>query len=199
MQPSRRSLHETELHKKLLAVVERCSFLESKDRVANCIEVFDLVDSMATISEEAYELLLHELGVRVIPPMKINRISELAGQVASRFSELSAEDKADKNWAEVAAVTLVTKLWTIGEALAIEHAKSRATQFKAVPQGLLSLYRTIKRSTIRSVWTAEPGACEICAFLNGSEIENLFDDGPPAHPNCRCHVEHYITEDDSDS
>lgn len=41
-------------------------------------------------------------------------------------------------------------------------------------------------------WVAEPGACDVCASLNGKTEAvwaTMFPDGPPSpHPSCRCHL-----------
>lgn len=193
MEPPRRSHHESELYKRLLAVVDRCDGATRREQVIDCFEVMELADVMINVAEEAYELLLVKLGFKIVPSIRLLPIIEIVDKLQQRFAELSADGSINANWAEVAAVTLVTKLWTIGEALAVEHAKSRANQFKAFPTGLINLVTEHrKRMSIVSVWTSEPGACEICQFLNGSVITNLFDDGPPAHPRCRCRLEHAV-------
>lgn len=43
---------------------------------------------------------------------------------------------------------------------------------------------------IVAVWRTEPGACPICEPLEGSTMwARVFPNGPPGHPNCRCHLE----------
>ena len=42
------------------------------------------------------------------------------------------------------------------------------------------------------IWSAEPGACPICAPYDGvTESQGWYDGPPPLHPNCRC-VTHVI-------
>lgn len=46
---------------------------------------------------------------------------------------------------------------------------------------------------IEEVWRTELGACKRCAALEGkpkSVWRRDFPSGPPAHPNCRCWIEH---------
>lgn len=46
--------------------------------------------------------------------------------------------------------------------------------------------------SLHPFWVTEPGACKICQPLHnrGKEAWGArFPDGPPAHPNCRCHLQ----------
>lgn len=42
-----------------------------------------------------------------------------------------------------------------------------------------------------TIWLTEPGACDVCAPLDGTTHlwRTLFPNGPPAHPRCRCRTE----------
>jgi hypothetical protein len=41
------------------------------------------------------------------------------------------------------------------------------------------------------IWTTEPGACKVCAPLDGTIVgwSKEFPNGPPAHPRCRCSLQ----------
>jgi len=48
---------------------------------------------------------------------------------------------------------------------------------------------------VEAFWITEPVACPICYPLHGTSRSTWsikFADGPPAHPNCRCHLEWLI-------
>lgn len=48
---------------------------------------------------------------------------------------------------------------------------------------------------VETTWHAEPGACEICAPLNGTTQESgAWTQPPPAHAYCRCWISHTYRE-----
>lgn len=66
----------------------------------------------------------------------------------------------------------------------------------AVTQGQITAARATgaRAGTVKEkVWTVAEDPCEDCAELDGEQVglDEPFssgDDGPPAHPNCRCHL-----------
>jgi hypothetical protein len=193
--PQNRPEYEKRMLAKVNSIVERCCCAERDEQKIDCFELMDLEDLMLEIAEAAYEGLLVQLDIRTIPRMPISEVDDFLRQIALRMIELSTENKLDEVWANTAAVTIVTRLWTIGEGLAVRHAKTRVTQYKSLPMGLINLFaEASKRRKIVSVWTTEVGPCELCAALGGALIDDIFENGPPAHPRCRCHLEHTVIE-----
>jgi hypothetical protein len=180
------------------AIAERCGQSKTKQGMFDCLELFDLENKMLDIAQEAYEALLIQLDIRAIPRMPIEAIHGLFLEFADRAAELAIDGKINSAWVSVAAVTLTTKLWSIGEGIAVEHARTRFTQYTNHTKAFVGIPTSMLRSAVRmkivSMWKAEPDACDICKFLEDHPIESMIDDGPPAHPNCRCWVEHEVKE-----
>lgn len=74
-----------------------------------------------------------------------------------------------------------TRSISITETQRAVHAGQREAWDQAADKHLFN------RHTAERVWIADPGACENCAFLNGTTLpyDQEFD-GPPLHPYCRC-------------
>lgn len=75
------------------------------------------------------------------------------------------------------------------------------TAFASV-QGNLTGWRESGRVAAKR-WTVGDGCCEECELLDGEEapLDGAFssgDDGPPAHPNCRCDVLPVLAEEPED-
>lgn len=54
-----------------------------------------------------------------------------------------------------------------------------------------SYLRRTQGSRLQAFWNAEPGRCELCATVEGKPSafwRMFYPAGPPAHPNCRCHL-----------
>jgi len=87
-----------------------------------------------------------------------------AGEEPKEFGESDAERDA---------VTSTTEIHSVGEMDGGKDVESR----------------TGKR--LIAVWRVYPGACPICAPLDGTtrEWRTVFPGGPPGHPNCRCALE----------
>lgn len=188
MEPANREKHESDMIRLVGAIAERCGQSKTKQGMFDCIELFDLESKMLDIAQEAYESLLIQLDIRIIPRMSQELVNSLFSEFAERAAELAIEGKINDAWVSVAAVTMTTKLWSVGEALAVEHARTRFTQYtshtKAFSGIPVEMLRAATRMKIVSTWKAEPDACDICLFLNDNVIEFVADDGPPAHPNC---------------
>jgi hypothetical protein len=72
------------------------------------------------------------------------------------------------------------------EAAAVTETTRAAT---ASEQSLVQRYAE-KQVRIRLVWRAEDAPCPVCGEANGQYIDQLpppLNEGPPAHPHCRCH------------
>lgn len=196
MDPANRLEHEKDMAMLIGAIAERCGQSKTKEGMFDCLELFDLESKMLDISQEAYEALLIQLEIRAIPKMPVELIHNLFLEFADRAAELAIEGKINDAWVSVAAVTMTTKLWSIGESLAVGHARTRFTQYTPHTKAFVGIPAEMLRSALKmkivSVWKAEEDACDICQFLNGQPIEYLADDGPPAHPYCRCWVEHEV-------
>jgi hypothetical protein len=196
MDPANRREHESDMMRLVGAIAERCGQSKTKEGMFDCIELFDLESKMLDISQEAYEALLVQLSIRAMPRMPQELVRTLFIEFADRAAELAIEGKINEAWVSVAAVTMTTKLWSIGESLAVDHARTRFTQYtphtKAFQGIPVELLRSATRMKIVSIWKAEADACEICKFLENNVIEYIAYDGPPAHPNCRCWVDYSV-------
>lgn len=194
MDPVNRAGYEKEMSALIGAIAERCGQSKTKEGMFDCLELFDLENKMLDIAQEAYEALLIQLEVRVIPRMQIELVRNLFVEFADRAAELAIEGRINNAWVSAAAATLTTKLWTVGESLAVSHARTRFTQYTSQTKAFVGIpaemLRAATRMKIVSVWKAEEDACDICLFLADQPIEYLADDGPPAHPYCRCWVDH---------
>jgi hypothetical protein len=196
MDPANRKELEEDMARLIGAIAERCGQSKTKQGMFDCIELFDLENKMLDIAQEAYEALLIQLDIRAIPRMPVELVHNLFLEFADRAAELAIEEKMTDSWVTAAAVTMTTKLWSIGESLAVSHARTRFTQytehtkaFAGIPAEML---RAALRMKIVSIWKAESDACDVCLFLAGNPIEFVADDGPPAHPYCRCWVDHEV-------
>lgn len=196
MDPANRLEHEKDMAMLIGAIAERCGQSKTKEGMFDCLELFDLESKMLDISQEAYEALLIQLEIRAIPRMPVELVHCLFLEFADRAAELAIEGKINDAWVSVAAATMTTKLWSIGESIAVEHARTRFTQYTPHTKAFAGISAEMLRSAIRmkiiSVWKAEEDACDICLFLDGQPIAYVADDGPPAHPYCRCWVEHEV-------
>jgi len=198
MDPANRLEHEKDMAMLIGAIAERCGQSKTKEGMFDCLELFDLESKMLDISQEAYESLLIQLNIRAIPKMPQELIHSLFVEFAERAAELAIEGKINSAWVSVAAVTMTTKLWSIGESLAVDHARTRFTQYTSHTKAFVGVPSYMLRSAMKmkivSIWKAEADACDVCKFLEGGTIEYIADDGPPAHPNCRCWIDYAVEE-----
>lgn len=70
---------------------------------------------------------------------------------------------------------------------------------RAQELGAAQLYKENEDVIEKVVWLAHPGACPICAGLNGTEVDPDDEDTLPpeaSHPNCRCTTQAVPTEFD---
>lgn len=118
-----------------------------------------------------------------VPGMR-NRVEETAREIFERFRGRQQENKNRQQSGEEPnsfnesdanrdSATTITETQSRGEIDASNDVESR-TGVRLV-----------------AVWRTEPGACPICAPLEGTtrEWRARFPEGPPGHKNCRCHLE----------
>lgn len=82
------------------------------------------------------------------------------------------------------AVRLRSEMIARTETIRAANTGQQDAWAEAVQQGLIP-------SDSQQVWVASPDACDECEALDGESVPlgatfSSGDDGPPAHPNCRC-------------
>lgn len=82
------------------------------------------------------------------------------------------------------AKTLADKVQTVIASPTRAMAIARTEINRAMTAGDLQTYRDAGLSQFD--WLDSPGACPICIAKVEDNPHELGDDGPPAHPNCRC-------------
>lgn len=112
------------------------------------------------------------------------RIDEYAQNLWEVFRNRADKDQAKKDAGED------VKEFEQGDADRIAATELTKVQSNAEMDGEQDVFRSIGTPLV-AVWRVEPGACPICSPLDGTtrEWRRVFPDGPPGHPNCRCHLE----------
>ena len=111
-----------------------------------------------------------------------------AENLASRWSKTIEESRAEGSSEWVARSEARKVLATSAELTASNEALGAMNQ-EVYRVGVLAHNAGLKVSMI---WQAEldKRTCDVCDHLNGEErvMPDEFDDLPPLHPRCRCHV-----------
>lgn len=95
---------------------------------------------------------------------------------------------------ETQAVTEATQANSMGDLSAAEAARAGDLPEMDEPAPPPEEPRESRRRTVEAIWRTEPDdrVCPICRPLHGQPEESwsqVYPDGPPGHPNCRCVLE----------